>query len=47
MNLRRIIANPLKDEADIAKSDKYWKVAIYNTIMMGTVGFFSMSFYAN
>ena len=47
IGLRRIIANPLKDEAEIAKSDRYWKIAIYNLIMMGTAGTLASSFYAS
>lgn len=45
LNIRRILANPLKDEADIVKNDKYWRMAIYNSIFMGTLGTLSMSFY--
>ena len=45
IGLRRILANPLKNEADFAKNDKYWKWSIYNTIMIGTVGLFATSFF--
>ena len=37
-NLRRILANPLKNESSMSKNDKYWRFATYNSIIMGTVG---------
>ena len=45
MNLRRLIANPLRDELLIAKNDKYWKYATLNGIIVGTVGFVAFAFY--
>ena len=36
-NLRRLLANPLKDESEMVKNDKYWRFATYNTIIVGTV----------
>lgn len=44
-NVRRLIANPLKDQAEIAKNDKYWRFLTYNSLVMGTLGFGAMSFY--
>ena len=44
-NLRRMMANPLKDESDILKNDKYWKLAIYNLVMIGTAGSLVTSFF--
>lgn len=45
VNLRRLIANPLKDESEITKNDKYWRYAVLNGIMMGTLGFTGFAFY--
>jgi hypothetical protein len=45
VNLRRLIANPLKDEAEISKNDKYWRYATLNGIMLGTVGFIGFAFF--
>lgn len=44
-NIRRILANPLKDESEIVKNDKYWKYATYNMIIMGTLSYGIMSFF--
>lgn len=45
LNIRRLIANPLRDEALIAKNDKYWRYATLNGIIVGTVGFAGFAFY--
>jgi len=45
MNLRRLIANPLREESLIAQNDKYWRYAALNGIIMGTVGFAAFAFY--
>jgi hypothetical protein len=42
-----LIANPLKDESEFAKNDKYWRFASLNSVVMGTFGFLGFSFYRN
>lgn len=45
INLRRMLANPLRDDAEIVKNDKFWKIVTYHSITMGTAGFLTFSFF--
>jgi hypothetical protein len=45
LKLRQLLANPLKDQEDIVKNDKFWKFAAYNALLMGTLGFTVTSFF--
>ncbi len=45
LNLRKLIANPFRDEELIKKNDKYWKYATLNGIVVGTGGFLGFAFY--
>ena len=47
LKLRKLIANPLKDESEFARNDKYWRFASLNSIVMGTFGFLAFSFHRN
>ena len=47
LKLRRLIANPLRDEADMANNDRYWRIGIYNILLIGTLGFMASAINRN
>jgi hypothetical protein len=45
IGLRKLLANPLKDEATMRNNDKYWKFGTLNLIGVGTFGWAAHGFY--